>query len=501
MSFSSWKRRLDENIRRGLCLSRSCESFLSTNTKYLHIGLDDTDSPEGGCTTYLASQLCKQVSTNLKFVDYPHLVRLNPNVPFKTRGNGAIAIHLKGPAQEIKRFERDAISFLTAQLTSNSHAQPCLAFVEGQIDLQLLKLYDKALYTVISIDEAVRVAEESKTRIKTFSEFLGGRGIVGALAAIGWGLSASDYTFELISYRSPENWKAGHRLIDPKSVFEMNNLFSGTFGNIDSLNNEIKIAPHGPDPVLCGIRGNSPEEVLKAWRYIKISEPISDILLFRSNQGTGVHLEKQSSIANVQSYDSVLVTGTVMDFPRRKIGGHLFFRLQDGTAEIQCAAYEPTRQFRDIIEQLWPGDDILALGGIRPPTEKHPITLNLEKIKVNTLQKRSRTKNPTCPSCGKRLKSAGKQKGFKCFRCSRRFADLDLEQILIPASRHLKEGEWIQPPACAWRHLTKPLTRSKQQKKWTPDSDKIDQWLKRERRSLLKASMTEERSFQTSKSS
>ncbi|MHA2272298.1 MAG: TiaS agmantine-binding domain-containing protein [Candidatus Hodarchaeales archaeon] len=450
------------------------------------MGLDDTDSPTGGCTTYLASQLCRHVNANIKFADYPHLVRLNPNVPFKTRGNGAIAIHLEGPVQEIQRFEEEAVSFLAGHLASNDHAQPCLAFVEGQIDPEILKLYKKALSAIVSIDEAVKVAEKSKTRIEAFSEFLGRRGIVGALAAIGWGLSASDYTFELIAYRSPENWKAGRRLIDPESVSEMNSLFSGTFGNVDSLNNEIKIAPHGPDPVLCGIRGDSPEELLKAWRYVKISEPIFDIMLFRSNQGTGVHLEKQSSIANVQSYESVVVRGTVMDFPCRKIGGHLFFRLQDGTDEIQCAAYEPTRQFRDIVEQLWPGDDILALGGIRPPTEEHPVTLNLEKIKLNILQKRSRTNNPTCPSCGKRLKSAGKQKGFKCFRCSRRFADLDLEQIPIAASGHLKEGEWIQPPTRAWRHLTKPPSRSKQQRKWIPDPDKIDHWIKHERASFLK---------------
>lgn len=440
----------------------------------------------GGCTTYLASQLCKQVNDDLQFADYPHLVRLNPNVPFKTRGNGAIAIHLKGAVQEIQRFEEEATKFLAAHLRSNDHAQPCLAFVEGQINSEMLKLYKNALSTIISTDEAVRVAKKSKVKVKSFSEFLGSRGIVGALAAIGWGLSASDYTFELIAYRSPENWKAGRRLIDPESVFEMDTLFSETFGNIDPLNNEIKIAPHGPDPVLCGLRGNNPEDLLDAWKYLKISEPVFDIMLFRSNQGTGVHLQKQSSIANVQHYDSVVVGGTVVDFPHRKIGGHLFFRLQNGTDEIQCAAYEPTRQFRDIIEQLWPGDDILALGGIRPPTKEHPVTLNLEKIKLNSLQKRSRTNNPTCPSCGKRLKSAGKHKGFKCFRCSRRFADLDLEHILIPVSGHLKEGKWIQPPTRAWRHLTKPLSRSKQQRKWIPDPDKIDHWIRHERASLLK---------------
>jgi len=28
-------------------------------------------------------------------MDYPYLVRLNPNIPWKTRGNGAVCIHFK----------------------------------------------------------------------------------------------------------------------------------------------------------------------------------------------------------------------------------------------------------------------------------------------------------------------------------------------------------------------------------------------------------------------
>ena len=58
-----------------------------------HIGIDDTDSHEGMCTTYLASLVVDTLEQyGVDFLDYPKLVRLNPNIPYKTRGNGAVSI-------------------------------------------------------------------------------------------------------------------------------------------------------------------------------------------------------------------------------------------------------------------------------------------------------------------------------------------------------------------------------------------------------------------------
>ena len=57
----------------------------------LHIGIDDTDSLGGGCTTWLITEIISELS-ELDLVDFPRLVRLNPNVPWKTRGNGALSL-------------------------------------------------------------------------------------------------------------------------------------------------------------------------------------------------------------------------------------------------------------------------------------------------------------------------------------------------------------------------------------------------------------------------
>ena len=57
----------------------------------LHIGIDDTDSVKGGCTTWLATEIIRELQ-EFDLIGHPRLVRLNPNVPWKTRGNGAVAL-------------------------------------------------------------------------------------------------------------------------------------------------------------------------------------------------------------------------------------------------------------------------------------------------------------------------------------------------------------------------------------------------------------------------
>ena len=48
---------------------------------------------QGGCTTYLATYLIEEIiNKGGQIIDLPNLIRLNPDVPFKTRGNGAVAI-------------------------------------------------------------------------------------------------------------------------------------------------------------------------------------------------------------------------------------------------------------------------------------------------------------------------------------------------------------------------------------------------------------------------
>ncbi|MHA2117038.1 MAG: tRNA(Ile2) 2-agmatinylcytidine synthetase TiaS, partial [Candidatus Thorarchaeota archaeon] len=61
--------------------------------KLVQIGMDDIDSPEGRCTTHFASILVEKLDEwNVEWTDYPNLIRLNPGIPYRTRGNGAVAL-------------------------------------------------------------------------------------------------------------------------------------------------------------------------------------------------------------------------------------------------------------------------------------------------------------------------------------------------------------------------------------------------------------------------
>jgi len=62
----------------------------------LNIGFDDTDSPKGMCTTFLAYKIVDLLQKQkTEFLDFPRLIRFNPNIPWKTRGNGAVSIRIK----------------------------------------------------------------------------------------------------------------------------------------------------------------------------------------------------------------------------------------------------------------------------------------------------------------------------------------------------------------------------------------------------------------------
>ena len=62
------------------------------------VGIDDTDSENGMCTTYLAALLAEK----LGIAGYVRLIRLNPNIPYKTRGNGALAFETRREVEVVK---------------------------------------------------------------------------------------------------------------------------------------------------------------------------------------------------------------------------------------------------------------------------------------------------------------------------------------------------------------------------------------------------------------
>lgn len=412
----------------------------------LHIGIDDTDSPDGMCTTYLACHLINRLKDNgIELLGYPRLIRLNPFARFKTRGNGGVSFKILNDdkADLAKEIVLDEVSKLSMFDCANTN--PGVVFYEGEITPQMADYAFRAIYEFITIGEAEEFALSQGCEIHKFKK---GRGIIGSLAAIS--LPLDDFTYELLAYRIPENY-GSKRLIDHDSVYKMDEeTFPDTFENIDYSENYIAIEPKTPCPVLYGIRSNTVEALQKARSIVKVLEPVEDYCIFKTNQHTDMHIQKAKCVADMKQYACYDVVGEVKNRPKIIDGGHMFFFIGDDSGEIECGAYEPTKNFRKIISHLRPGDIIRVFGGIGEQN-----TFNIEKfqvIKLNNIE----YYNPVC-SCGKRMTSAGKNKGFKCKKCGNKI-DSD-EKVPVIVDRFLEESMFYETPVSARRHLSKPLCR------------------------------------------
>jgi tRNA(Ile2)-agmatinylcytidine synthase len=438
----------------------------------MHIGLDDTDSTKGGCTTYLTAVLIETLQRfNVTFLDYPLLVRLNPNVPWKTRGNGALCLRFSYP-EEFEAQIREAALALWEQHSAVDQrgTDPGIVFFYGaEIPAELTAFSKRAETTIVTLKEATALIQKYGAEAAGFNSC---RGIIGALAAVGETLRC-DHTYELIAYRTPENLGTKRR-VDEESIFEMDRQTQPcTFNNVDYEKGRVIITPRGPDPILFGIRGESAEAVKKAFGIVKPQEPVERWVIFRSNQGTDAHLLPVTQLSSIAPYSSIVAQGAVSRPTRIVPVRHVIFSIKDDSAEVDCAAYEPTGDLRKIARQLEVGDQIEAIGAVHKATQIKPLTINLEKIRVLCLAQKTRTQNPVCPNCGKRLKSMGKNQGLRCERCGNKYPELKKTEVMLP--RALKEGLYVTSTR-SQRHLTKPLRRYGQEKFSVLSCSFIGEW-------------------------
>ncbi len=428
----------------------------------MYIALDDTDSKDGMCTTYLVTELIKEFD-EYQLLSYPRLVRLNPNIPWKTRGNGAVVLTIgKGKVRKevIGKVDRE-IDIWTGDPCIEKNIMPRAKKVvdrwaesdkEGT-DPGLVvgngrppgELYEKGVKEVLELDHVKEVLDSLDL------DYWGGgseRGLIGAASALAW--TPEDSTYELITYRRRDLW-GEPRLIDHDDVKTLDMSLEHGFNNYDHVEHRQGVAPGTPCPVLYGVRGDEPNELKKALVTLKGERP-ERWLTFLTNQGTDDHIRVRD-IRRLEPFMSARVTGTVCSPPRVIRGGHIFFEVSRGGATVTAAAFEPTKSFRDIINRLIVGDEIELWGGIKG----EPLTLNIEKLKINRLaEKITKIGNPVCPYCGKSMGSMGTDSGYRCKKCRYRSGENTVHLEIIP--RNLKEG-WYEVPVIARRHLSKPLKR------------------------------------------
>lgn len=441
-------------------------------TKTMHIGLDDTDSPKKGCTTYVAALLVEELQKlGAEFIDYPNLVRLNPNVPWKTRGNGALCLRIRyneSHEDEIKE---------TVTSTVEEHADleyegtdPGIVFLEKAKIPKEVKIFAKnAITGIVNLKDALKLLKRFKAEAVGFKKC---RGIIGGLAAVGETLQG-DHTFEVLAYRVPEN-RGLKRKVDEASIIEMDKATAPyTFNNVDPETGRVLITPRGPDPILFGIRGETPEIVKKAFETVRPLEPVERWVIFRTNQGTDAHLKRVEQLSQIEPYNPVIARGIVAANPKIIPRRHVIFPIKDESAQIDCAAYEPTVVLRKVARKLIVGDHVEIYGGVRAPSQNRPLTINLEKIRLLKLAPKTIHHNPVCPKCGKRLKSMGRNKGFRCEKCGSRYIDID--KIEVKMKREIRRALYITSPR-SQRHLTKPFRRYKMEKRHAAAKGLIEGW-------------------------
>jgi len=425
-------------------------------SKIIHIGIDDTDSPKGMCTTFLSYEIVKFLEKQqVEMLDYPSLIRFNPNIPWKTRGNGAVRLTIK--TTNPQKIKKKIMQFVVNYSDTKNGANPGLVFYQNEsIPPSFQKFSKLALWKLISRKKAKQFVSENK--IDSF--YLGnGQGLIGAIGAVGY--KFSDHTFELLCYRKKSQF-GKKRIISKYSVKKMQSVtFPETFSSYDNKNDRVLITPHGPDPVFYGIRGETVKSVVLASTIVSADEKLDGYMVFKSNQGTADHLKNELEPNDLKPYTSGFFVGKVCTKPITERGGHVFFSVEVKGRKIRCGVYKPTK-ITKTTQNLIPGDMIRVGGGIRKASKNHSRVLNVEFLDIIQLAKNIMLANPTCKKCNKKMKSNGNRQGFECVKCGAKF--FSKSKLEIP--RKIQSKLYL-PDISAHRHLTRPSQRLKKKNRNT----------------------------------
>jgi len=414
----------------------------------LNVGFDDTDSPKGMCTTFLAYKIVNLLQKQkTEFLDFPRLIRFNPNIPWKTRGNGAVSLKIK--TNEPFKIKNQIKNLVSKYSDVKNGANPGLVFFESDtIPSEFTRFSNLALWQLINRNNAKKFAK--KNNLEIFYQG-NGQGLIGAIGAIGYNFH--DHTLELLSYRKKPKFGKVRRLSTKSVKIMQEKTFPYTFNSFDSKKGRILITPHGPDPVFYGIRGENIDSLIYATKILKSDEKLDGYMIFKSNQGTADHLKNELNFENMKPYASGKITGIVSNSPKIVKGGHIFFKILSKSHEFWCAVYKPTG-ISTIASNLIIGDEICIGGGVRKASKNFPRIINLEFLDIINLQKNIIMSNPLCKKCNKKMKSKGRNHGFECVRCGNKSS----KKITIEIPRIIKKQLYL-PKVSAHRHLTRPLQR------------------------------------------
>ena len=100
------------------------------------------------CTTYIGAVVTDKLKgIGVKFIDFPKLIRLNPNIPWKTRGNCSVAIEIQASDEKISTVKDTVLK--TVKELAELHIEttnPGVVFYQGKKIPPNLKAFSKKAY-------------------------------------------------------------------------------------------------------------------------------------------------------------------------------------------------------------------------------------------------------------------------------------------------------------------------------------------------------------------
>lgn len=410
------------------------------------------------CTTYLPTELIRR--TGLDVIGYPRLVRLNPNISYKTRGNGAVVLRLgmgKGRKFPVGRISGKQV-FGYESLKGEASRQELLdisseiigefAVMEQESTNPGLvvsgsrppeSLYREAVSKEISAQYVEDILMEAGANYRKFKN---GRGVIGASSAMSW--SPGRRTYELLVYQYPRPGSVDRDLQLEAAAF-IEEHYQETFNNIDVKNRHAAIFPSNRTPVVYGVRSVNPVILPQIEQELRTRYGIggTSYLIYETNQGTDDHIIHSPDI--IWEKGSFSITGEVVDTPVPIQGGHYFAQMKWKKSRIGLAAFEPTKEFRSVFRELRPGDIVEATGSLSEGT------LKVEKMHVISVSRYFKRVPPMCQNCARRMKTHGRN-DFRCKSCGGK----KITPEYAEEARSLLPGKY-EVPVSARRHLSMPL--------------------------------------------
>ncbi|MYL67903.1 tRNA(Ile)(2)-agmatinylcytidine synthase [Halorubrum distributum] len=484
------------------------------------VAVDDTDSRERGmCTTYVATRIAERLADDGGRIRRRLLVRLNPAVKHKTRGNAAVALHVSGlDADRAATVAVETVAEFAA--AADPRTSPGVVVADRDVDGDpfdptgapipdaVAAFARRALRERLSVAEAVELAEEHGFRHAAVgsaggangaggaegaggangaggavgaggangaggavgaddADAVAGRGRIGALAAVGAPAAFGDWTFERISYRELDRCGTP-REVDAESVFAAADAgYPTVWDTVDRETGAAVCVPNAPGPILHGIRGDDPAACRAVAADIE-GERVDRAATFLTNQGTDAHLAP-GRIGELRDGAGYRVAGKVASAPETKQGGHVHVEvagdrdtldsgdsLRVGSGDsLRAVAFAPTGRFRDRVRALRPGDRVTLCGEHEVRNDADGPESTL-KLEKFAVRDLVRTA-PAVPTCPDCGRSMSSAGKGQGYRC-RDCGTSAPGKVAEPIDRDLEAG-WYEVPPSARRHVAKPLVR------------------------------------------